>query len=156
MGKELIMTLPGVKLVEPAEEVYTRTQVYPLIYNYYVDKADALLATPGLPDYEGIRRYLTEALQYATSNDLRSAIYARLDGIELMTLLYKADVASRKENIDSLEEALDYLNEASRLEIDASQAELIDQKRESVRAKIEQLRAEAAPAGAESAPAPKE
>jgi histone H1/5 len=153
IGKELIMTLPGVKLAEPAEEVYTRSQVFPLIANFYMEKADALLATPGLPDYEGIRRYLKEALKYATSGDQQKAIYTRLDGIELLTLLYKADVAASKDNIESLEESLDYLNDAARLEIDSSQAALIDQKREAVRARIEQLQAQEKAAEAEAATA---
>ena len=156
MGKELMITLPGVKLAEPAEDLYSRSQVFPLIYNFYLDKADALLAAPGLPDYEGIRRYLQEALQFATASDQRKAVYARIDGIELMTLLYKADVAASKSTLDSLEEALDYLNEAARLEIDTSQAELIDQKRETVRAAIDQLQTESAGAETQAAAAPQE
>jgi len=156
MGKELMITLPGVQLAEPAEDVYSRSQVFPLIYNFYLDKADALLAAPGLPDYEGIRRYLQEALQFATASDQRKAVYARIDGIELMTLLYKADVAASKSTLDSLEEALDYLDEAARLEIDTSQAELIDQKRETVRAAIDQLQTEAAGAETQAAAAPQE
>ena len=151
IGKELIITLPGVKLAEPPEEVYTRSQVYPLIADFYLDKADALLAAPGLPDYEGIRSYLREALKYATGNDLRNTIYTRLDGIELLTLLYKAEVAVSKDSIESLEEALDYLGAASKLEMDTSQANLIDQKQEAVRSRIEQLRAEQTAAEAETA-----
>ena len=149
MGKELMITLPGVSAPAPPEEVYTMSQVYPLIYNYYLDKADTLLSAQGLPDYQGIRGYLNEALKYAPTNEARKAVYERLDGIELMALLYRADIAARKGTIESLEESLDYLNQAAGLDIDESQAELIDQKRESVRAAIEEkkARAEAAEAG---------
>ncbi|MCF8080742.1 MAG: hypothetical protein K9K88_15800 [Desulfobacterales bacterium] len=143
MGKELMITLPGVAAPAPAEEAYTMSQVYPLIYNYYLDKADALLGAQGLPDYQGIRRYLNEALKYAPTNEARKAVYERLDGIELMALLYRADIAARKGTIESLEESLDYLNQAAGLEIDESQAELIDQKREAVRAAIEEKKAQA-------------
>lgn len=153
MGKELMITLPGVSAPTPAEEVYTMSQVYPLIYNYYLDKADALLSAQGLPDYQGIRGYLNEALKYVPTNEARKAVYERLDGIELMALLYRADIAARKGTIETLEESLDYLNQAAGLEIDESQAELIDQKREAVRAAIEEKKAQAEAAEAGNTPA---
>ncbi|MCF8052973.1 MAG: hypothetical protein K9L59_17180 [Desulfobacterales bacterium] len=153
MGKELMITLPGVAAPAPAEEAYTMSQVYPLIYNYYLDKADALLGAQGFPDYQGIRRYLNEALKYAPTNEARKAVYERLDGIELMALLYRTDIAARKGTIESLEESLDYLNQAAGLEIDESQAELIDQKREAIRAAIEEKKAQAEAAEAAKTPA---
>jgi hypothetical protein len=153
MGKELMITLPGVSAPAPSEEVYTMSQVYPLIYNYYLDKADALLGAQGLPDYQGIRRYLNEALKYAPTNEARKAVYERLDGIELMALLYRADIAARKGTIESLEESLDYLNQAAGLEIDETQTELVDQKREVVRAAIEEKKAQADAAEAGKTPA---
>jgi len=153
MGKELMITLPGVSAPTPAKDVYTMSQVYALIYNYYLDKADALLGAQGLPDYQGIHRYLNEALTYAPTNEARKAAYERLDGIELMALLYRADIAARKGTIESMEESLDYLNQAAGLEIDESQAELIDQKREAVRAAIEEKQAQAEAAETGKTPA---
>ena len=81
-------------------------------------------------------------MKYAPANEQRKAVYERLDGIELMALLYRADIAARKDTIESLEESLDYLNQAAGLEIDESQRELIDQKREAVRAAIEEKKAD--------------
>lgn len=153
MGKELMITLPGLAVPDPAKEVYTMSQVYPLIYNYHIDRADALLAAQGLPDYQGIRRYLNEALAFASTNEERRAVYERLDGIELMALLYRADIAARKGTVESLEESLDYLNQAAGLEIDDSQSELIDQKRETVRAAIEEKKTQAEAAEAGKTPA---
>ena len=38
------MVLAGVTAPEPAKSVYTKADVFPLIFDYYVGKADAILA----------------------------------------------------------------------------------------------------------------
>ncbi len=42
MGEKLLISLPGVQQPAKAKDIYSQTDVYPLIFNYYVEKADFL------------------------------------------------------------------------------------------------------------------
>jgi len=152
MGKDRLIVLTGMEAPAPVKEVYTKNEVYPLVFNFYVGKADELLTMQGMPDYEGIRTYLKKALKYASTPELRSAAYARLDSIEFMTLMIKTNVAVQKKTTDSLEEALGYLKETRALELDPEQVALVKSKTESIEKMIDELKAqEAAEAEAEAA-----
>ena len=152
MGEELLITLPGVEHPETIQDVYSKTDVLPLIFNYYVAKADTLLEVPGMPDFEGIKTYLNRALPYATTPDLSEAAYSRLNNIDLMILLYKADVAAGKETISDLEDAKDYLTEAGRLDLDDLQIDLVSQKIDAVDDLIADLKAKEAEANTPAPP----
>jgi len=128
MGKELLISLPGAQPPDPIKDVYSKTDVFPLIFDYYVAKADMLLEVSGMPDFKGVKKYLNRALSYATSDTPIEAAYARLNNIELMILLYKADVAASKATISNLKDAKVYLTQASKLDVDKPQAEMIKQK----------------------------
>ncbi len=153
MGEELLISLPGVQQPEITKDIYSKTDVYPIIFNYYVEKADTLLNVPGLPDFEGIRKYLKKAMLYKTTPDSAEAVYSRLNNIDLMILLYKADVAASKPTLSDLEAAKGFLSEAARLDLDGPQVDLIHEKMDAVDKKIASLKAEQK--GAKSpAPAP--
>jgi len=160
MGEELLIILPGVQPPETIKSVYSKQEVYPLIFNYYVEKADTLLEVSDLPDFEGIRYYLNKALPYATSNETKDIAIGRLDNIDLMILLYKSDVAVDKGTVSGLEDAKRYLSEASKLNVDAIKSDLIKQRIESIDNELAKMKSEAAEATAaketESAPAPPE
>ncbi len=141
MGEELLITLPGIQRPETKKDVYGKEDVYPIIFNYYVNKADALLEVPGMPDFEGIKTYLDKALSYATTKDATDAVYARLNNIDLMILLYKADVAASKATISDLEDARAYLARAAKLNTDAFKADLIKQKISAVDGRLKELQA---------------
>jgi len=152
MGQVRLIVLSGMEAPEPIKEVYSKNDVYPLVFNFYVAKADELLAMPGMPDYEGIRDYLKKAQKYAATPELRAAVYSRLDSIEFMTLMIKTNVAVQKRTLDSLEEALGYLKETRALELDEEQAALVTSKTATVEKLIDELKAqEAAKAEAEAA-----
>ena len=136
MSQKLLVTLPGAQAPQSIKEVYSKEEVFPLIFNYYVNRADALLDIPGMPDFDGIKFYLNKAISFGTTDDLRKKAYARLNSIDMMILQYKADVAASKETIDGFKTALEYLNKAALLDLDDSQSKLIKQKIESIRAKI--------------------
>ena len=144
MGKDRLIVLSGMEAPAPVKAVYSKKEVYPLVFNFYVEKADELLAMQGMPDYEGIRNYLKKALKYASTPELKSAAYARLDSIEFMTLMIKTNVAVQKKTVDSLEEALGYLKETRALELDAEQAALVKSKTESIEKMIGDLKAQEA------------
>ena len=155
MGEELLITLPGVQIPETIKDVYLKKDVFPIIFNYYVEKADTLLEIPGLPDFEGIKSYLNRALSYAVTSASTEAAFNRLNNIELMILFYKADVASGKATLSDLKDAKHYLDQAAGLGTNDLQAGIITQKIDAVNKQIVTLKAteEGAKSPAHSAPA---
>jgi hypothetical protein len=141
MGEKLLISLPGVQAPETVKDVYSKTDVYPMIFNYYVEKADTLLKVPGLPDFEGIKTYINKARPYAITPESKDVVYKRLSNIDLLILLYKADVAATKSTLSDLNEAKAFLAEASRLDIDDIQLGLVHKKMEAVDKKIADLKA---------------
>jgi len=141
MGEELLITLPGVQLPETIKDVYSKKDVFPLISNFYVEKADTLLEVPGIPDFEGIRSYLNKALSYAVTSASTEAAYNRLNNIELMILFYKADVAAGKATLSGLKDAKRYLDQAAGLSKNDLQTNIITQKIDAVDKQIATLKA---------------
>lgn len=131
--KRFVMVLHGVQLDQKAKAVYSRSDVYPMIFNYYLEKADTLLVVPGLPDFEGIKGYLYKARSYAITPATKDKVKGRIDSIERMILLYKADVAISKNTEDSLKAALKDLQKASGLVANPTQQQEIDHKIELVK-----------------------
>jgi hypothetical protein len=142
LGRDPFITLPGAHLPDPVKEKYSREEVFPYIAKYYLEKADAVLDTPGLPDFEDMRTYLNKSLSFAISTDMQEEARKRLNKIDRMVLEYKADVAAGKDNIPELKTALEYLNRAGSLGPDDIEAGLIKQKTDSIRARIEDLESE--------------
>jgi hypothetical protein len=132
-GKRRLMIMPGVKPPDQIKPVYVQQEIYPLIFQYYIDRADALIHMPEMFDFTGIKTYLNRALQFATSDDHRSAVYIRLNRIDRVILYYKADVAASKGTAVGLEAAIGFLNQAASLEPDEIEAELIEKKKKNIR-----------------------
>ena len=135
------MVLHGVELEAPPAAVYTSSEVFPLIFDYYLDKADTLLEVPGLPDFEGMKGYLNQAKQYVVNADMKAAVSSRLNNIERMILLYKAEVTMSKGTIDSLQSGIKLLKEADGLTATEIQSQEITQKIETARQQIAALKA---------------
>ena len=154
-GETRLMTLPGVTAPEPAKAVYAKGDVFPLIFTYYVDKSDALLHAPGFPDLEGVRTYIERSLPYAVTPELKEIAYARMDGIDRLILLYKADVAAEQNTREGLETALGYIAAAGKLVPDEIQAALMTRKAETFQARLKALQAEAEAVAAREAEAGK-
>ncbi|HUV50637.1 MAG TPA: hypothetical protein VMW78_06430 [Anaerolineae bacterium] len=136
MSQELFIILPGAQAPQSIKDVYSKEEVFPLIFNYYINKADAILDIPEMPDFDGIKFYLNKAISFGLTDDLRKKAYTRLNSIDMMILQYKADVAASKETINGFKTALEYLNKAALLDLNADQSKLINQKIESLMAKI--------------------
>jgi len=141
MGEACLISLPGVQPPETIKDIYSKAEAFPLIFNYYVEKADTLLTVPGLPDFKGIKTYLNKARPYATTPSANEAVFSRLNNIELMILLYKADVSASKPTLSDLNQAKGYLSEAERLDIDDLKIDLIHQKIDAVDQQIAALKA---------------
>ena len=144
-GQKLLVALPGAELPEVDAADYTKQDVYPIAFNYYIDKADAILDVPGAPNFDEVKVYLETALAYAASQDLRDIAYARLNNIDFLILMYKADVAGSRGTIASLEAALAYLAKAKHL-ANALQAQQLDQKIDAFSTALASLQAEQAAA----------
>lgn len=127
------MVLHGVQLEQAPKAVYTRAEVFPMIFAYYLEKADTLLEVRGLPDFEGIKGYLYQAQSYAITPAMKNNVDGRLNSIERMILLYKADVAISKNTKASLAAALKALQKASALVANPTQQQEIDQKIELIK-----------------------
>ena len=144
MGKKLLIALPGFSAPEDIQLTYRSSEVYPLVFRYYIDKADALLDVPGIPDFEGIKATLKTALEYGATSSLRTVAYQRLDNLDRLILTYKADVAASRGTIDDLKAAIGFLQAADKLTSDKAQEELVAQKIAAHRSTISALEEQAA------------
>lgn len=131
--KQFFMVLHGIQFDQDIKAVYSRDDVYPMIFDYYLEKADTLLEVPGLPDFEGMKGYLYQARSFAITPQMKDKVKGRLNSIQRMILLYKADVAISNNTEDSLKAALEHLRKASRLVATPTQQQEIDQKIELVK-----------------------
>lgn len=138
--KKRILIMPGVQMPVKIKDVYTQEDVFPLAFKFYVSKADALMEVPGMPDFVGIKSYLNRALYFATTDDLRQTAHGRINQIDRLILLYKADVAATKGTRTGLETAIDYLDQASKLDPDEIEIELIQKKKASIRNLIDKIK----------------
>lgn len=143
-GKQFIAVLHGLQPVEPVKESYRRQDVYPIIFSYYVDKADALLDVSGLPDYKSITDYLQRAEKFAITGEMRTAVKTRMDNIQRLNLMYKAEIDISKGTAPSLQAAAQALKQIQRLTTDPTQLEAINQKIAAVAASQAALEAKAA------------
>jgi hypothetical protein len=141
-GKKRVISMPGVMPPEKMKPVYARQDVYPLIFNYYLEKSDALIHTPEIFDFTDIKIYLNRALRYASTAENHKAVQIRLNRIDRVILYYKADVAASKRSIASLEVAVDFLNQAAALEPDDIESELIEKKKQAIQVLINSLKAD--------------
>ena len=132
-GKKRILIMPGVHIPQKIKEVYAKEEVYPMAFNFYVSKADALMEVPGMPEFVGIKSYLNRALSFATTEELRQTAHRRINQIDRMILFYKAGVAATKGTRSGLEAALGYLDQVAKLDPDDIETELIKKKKASIR-----------------------
>ena len=154
MGESLLIALPGAQPPESVNDVYTKEEAFPIVFNYYIEKADALLETPGLPDFKTVKACLNEALSFGTTVNVREA-YSRLKNIDLIVLMNLADIAASKGTAAGFETALVHLNKAAAMvnktvliEVDSKQTEFINRKLELIKemsAKLEASKAEESP-----------
>lgn len=139
MGRERLLVMPGSQPLDTQKDVYTKQDVYPLIFQYHLNKADALMDVSGSPNFEDIKNYLNRALQYATTAEMRSQARARIQTIDRLTLLYKADVAAGRGTPEGYRSALAFLQQAQALDPDEFEANLIQEKIQSVEKQIQAL-----------------
>lgn len=145
-GEKLLLVLPEVSMPETLKDVYGKDDVYPLVFNHFVDKADGMLVVGGVPDFEGIRVELNSAMEFANKSEMRQSVLNRLTQIDMGILLYKAKVAQQRGTVKDLEAALIHLADAVVLDLDPRQIEVIEKSRVAVREQLAQAKAQEAEA----------
>jgi hypothetical protein len=95
-GEKQLISLAGIKAPETVQKVYSKNDVYPIIFSYFLNKADAFLAAPGVPDFEGMKYYINLAKPYAVTQELRDAAALRLNGMTQTLQSYKDNIAASK------------------------------------------------------------
>ena len=128
IGMELFLHLPEMRPPASIKPAYQKNEVFPLIFHYYMERADSLLSVSSVPDFEKIKTYLGVALSYATTETLHNAAIRRLNNIDLMLLLYRAEVAASKGTLTALKDAKRYLDKAASLKLDQAQAKMLNLK----------------------------
>ena len=143
-GARLLMSFAGIAVPEPLKESYTKKEVYPIFYQYYLDKADTLLEVPGMPDFEGVKSYLNTAQNYAATAQMKTVVKSRLNAITRMVLLYKAEVAASKDTPEDLKTARRLYKEAREYAVDEGESARIKRKIEAVDRRLDKLKSAAA------------
>ena len=154
MGKTRLMIMPGIQMLQEQKDAYGWKDAYRLMYQYYIEKADAILEVPGVPDTAGLTRNLEKAISYAPNRELRDAARSRLVGIRMQTLIHKAQAAINRGTIESATAAIGFLEEAAGYDLSAAEAEMVQRKIEevnSILADREKAQAQAEKAAAEQA-----
>lgn len=139
-GKTTVATLPGAEAPTPLKEQYSRQEALSIAFEYHMQRADKLSETKDVPDFKAIEKYLNRAKQFAVTDKQRKHAARRIDRLEFVTLMYKADVAAEKQNRQGLETALDYLEQASALNLGAEDKETVKQRISSIRNSLKKLK----------------
>ena len=114
MGERLVASFSDAMLFEsiPKKKVYSREDAFGILADYFVRRADEVLNTGETPDVRAVKSYLTQASRYAQSESAKEAIRMRLNSIEFLVLLGKADLALNKGTLPEFEAARKYLTQA--------------------------------------------
>ena len=139
-GTRLLVSLPGKKLDAPVNEVYSRQEIYPMISGYYKEKAITLMDVKGVPDFESVKFYLEQALGYCTTSKEKADINYRINNIDYMVLMSKADAAMSKKTVASYETALQYLGQVAKLDLEDFQEEQVKKKAEYAKTTLKELK----------------
>ena len=145
MGKKKFVILSETPMPVEPKEVYGKNEIFPFIFESYVNQADALLNASDMPDFELIKSTLSKANAFVVSPESKELIQRRLSKINLMTLVYKADILTDRGTIEDLASARDALKKAKRLNLDEAEKGLVNQKLQWIderQAQLEQMETE--------------
>lgn len=126
-GKRVLAVLPGRQPADPVQAVYSRKEVFPLIFQFHMDQADAQLAEAGLPDFDTIQTRLDNADAFALNKEMRASVTQRRNHLQRTQLIHQAHVEISKDTLPAMSMALQHLRQAQRLAADPVQLETINQ-----------------------------
>ncbi len=148
LGSDMIAKLKGVAVPEEIKDVYEAEEVLPMAFDYFIDRADAMIADKGVPDLEKVQATLDQAMAFATAGEQRDAVSSRLDSMEALVLQYKANVAVKRGTSKDVAVAIGILQEAMRLDMDEREKAMIESRIEYLQGYKEKLAASEAEAEA--------
>jgi hypothetical protein len=146
MGSTALITMTDVAMPETLKDVYGWQDAYRLMYQHYINQADRLLETPGIPDTAAIAAQLEQAVRHAPDRELRDAARARLVGIRSQIFIHRAQAALNRKTIEGAQAALEFLKEATYLDLSAEEQALVTRRMteaEKTLADLEAAKAEA-------------
>ena len=132
VGTEMVMTLDGMKIASPVQDVYSENEAYGMVHNHFLGKADALLNEPGWPDFRKVNAYLKQAAAHAPTPDARVKVQARMNGLNFLVLLHRTDVALGRGTMADLQAAEEHLKKAGTYVSADYQRELLERRRAAV------------------------
>ena len=111
MGEAIVASFSDPKILEslPRQDSYSKNQAFGALCGYFVNMADEILDSGETPDLKAAKSYLTHASKYAASDSQRRAVRMRLNSIDFLVLLGKADFALGKGTAPDFEAARGYL-----------------------------------------------
>lgn len=139
MGKVLLMTIPDTVQTDNGDTSGSKKEIFPALVAWHLNKADEGLEIAGTPDFKEIRSLLSAAAPFAVNPEMKKEIVIRSHVIDLMTLLYKAQVTASLETVEGFERALVYLEEARSLQTDEIQMDLVVKKISEMEKKLADL-----------------
>jgi len=154
IGEKRFMVLPGMQAPEPLKSRYSQEEAFSLTFDYYLNKADALFDVSGIPDLEEIQQYLKTASSYATNEAQQVSVKKRLNHIDYMPLVYRADVALGKGTLEGAENAIAHLEQAGSMELDKNQIEIVKGRMDAARKIVSNLKAKAQTRSEAQSPSP--
>ncbi|MBA2881247.1 hypothetical protein HNR65_001573 [Desulfosalsimonas propionicica] len=143
-GQEKIVTLPGQQAPETEKAIYARKEALSLAFNHFMDRADALSEAEDLIDFQSIRENLEKAKKYASTDQQKQRVNQRLETMDFLMLLYKANVASEKQTLESLENAMEFLERAAALDISERARRSLEDRMTAIQESASELEEEAA------------
>ncbi len=139
-GRKMIISLPDATIEKPIKSVYVKKEALVPVFNYYINKAEALSEVKGMLDFESIKSNLYKAIKFAPTSQHQKKAKTRLNKIDFMFLVYKADVAAGKNTIAGCEAALKNLAKAATLDVEKTQKEMLDKKTVKIKAALDSLK----------------
>jgi len=115
MGECFVASFSDAKIFDSIpvkKDVYSKKEAYRVLSAYFVQRADEILRTGETPDMKTVKSYLTQASHYAQSESEKQAIRMRVNSIEFLILMSKADLALNKGTTAEFEAAKKYLTQA--------------------------------------------
>jgi len=135
MGKSFMVTLMGMETPETIQPFYTQSEIYPMICSFYLDQASEVLSEDNIPNLVQVKEYLEMAYYFATEAN-QQEIQKRLNGIDFMMFVLRADIAIQKGSETDLEKAREYIEEAQELVEKNYQKDMIKSRLQLIEGKI--------------------
>jgi chemotaxis protein histidine kinase CheA len=88
MGSELIAKIPGRVAPAVVKDVYTKSDIQPLLFSFYMKNAVTLMNKEGMPDFNEIKANLVKAVENAPGDAEKQTAQKQLAALEAILSKY--------------------------------------------------------------------